>query len=263
MKNSGFILLWLCSAAALVLACLKMIHQQWLSAGFLLVIGVSVILMSVFVLRSLNFLEVPIEPDRPAAITAIQDGPITMQFTKQDVGKTLIWALGYMVIAIVLVLFPGARWTRALSYAGVFVLLALIAFMMMLARDKKIDRIIADANGIEIQNKILDQVSLGEDKPDLSAQEREELEEMRHETKVAWQEVGAVKLVNVYHRQVESRGAGTHRRFAGRELVLFDHHGTALMRLKDPLVPPQAYKRFLDSIPRWTKLTIQEASETR
>jgi hypothetical protein len=240
-----------------------MIHKQWLSAGFLLIIGVSVILMSVWVLRSLNRLEVPFESDRSAATTAMQDGPITMQWAKQDVGKTLIWALGYLVVAIVLVLFPGTHWTRVLSYAGVLVLLALIAFMMMLTRDKKIDRIVADANGIEIQNKILDTSSIEEDSPALSPQEREEREEMRHETKVAWREVRAVKMVDIYHRRYESRGAGTHREFAGRELVLYGHDGTALMRLKDPLDPPQAYQRFLDSIPRWTKLTIQEASETK
>jgi hypothetical protein len=263
MKDPGFILLWLCSSAALVLACLKMIHKQWLSAGLLLVIGVSVIIMSIWVLQSLNRLEVPVEPDRSAAGTAIQDGPITMQWSKQDAGKTLVWAFGYMVIAIVLVLYPGTEWTRVLSYAGVLVLLAVIAFMMVLARDKQIDRIVADANGIEIQNKILDAVSLGENTPDLSSQEREELEEMRHETKVAWREVGAVKMVNVYHRRQESRGAGTHREFEGRELVLYGHNGKVLMRLKDPLEPPQAYRRFLDSIPNWTKLTIQEASQTK
>jgi hypothetical protein len=58
MKDSGFILLLLCSAAALVLACQKMIHKQWLSAGFLLIIGVSVILMSVWLLKSLFRLDV-------------------------------------------------------------------------------------------------------------------------------------------------------------------------------------------------------------
>ena len=263
MKDSGFILLWLCSAAALILACLKMIEKQWLSAGLLLFIGVSVILSSTWVLRSLHRVEVSIEADRSADAVASQDGPITMQRTKQDVGKTLIWAFGYLVVAIVLVLFPGTRWTRVLSYAGVLVLLALIAFMMILARDKKIDRIVADANGIEIQNKILDTSSIEEDGPALSPQEMEELEEMRHETKVAWREVGAVKMVAIYRSHVESRGAGTHRRFAGRELVLYSHNGKALMRLEDPLDPPQAYRRFLDSIPRWTKLTIQEASETK
>jgi hypothetical protein len=263
MKDPGYILLWLCSAAALVLACLKMINKQWLSAGLLLIIGVSVIFMSVRVLQSLNRLEAPIEPDRPAAATANKDGPITMQWTIQEAGKTLIWAFGYMVIAIVLVLFPGTHWTRVLSYAGVLGLLAVIAFMMMLARDKKIDRIVADANGIEIHNKVLDAVSLGEDTPDLSPQEKEDLEEIRHETKVAWKEVGAVKMVAVYRRHVESRGAGSHTRFVGRELVLYDHNGKVLMRLDDPLEPPRAYRRFLDSIPRWTKLTIQEASETK
>jgi hypothetical protein len=263
MKDPGFVLLWLCSAAALVLACLKMIQKQWLSAGLLLVIGASVIIMSVWFLQSLHGLEMPIEPDRSADSVASQDAPIAMQWTRQDSGKTLMWAFGYLVVAIVLVLYPGTHWTRVLSYAGVFVLLAVIAFMLMLARDKKIDRIVADANGIEIQNKILDAVSLGEDKPDLSPQEKEELEEIRHETKVAWKEVGAVKLVSIYHYHVESRGAGSHRRFAGRELVLYGHNGKALMRLNDPLDPPQAYRRFLDSIPRWTKLTIQEASETK
>ncbi len=261
MKNPGFILLWLGSAAALVLAYLKMMHRQWFPAGFLLIIGASVILMSLWMLRSLNRLEVPTEPERSASTSAIQDEPITMQLNKQKVGETLLWAFGYMVAAICLVYFPDARGRWWLTYPGVLVLLALTALMMMTARDRKLDRIVADANGIEIRNKTLDTSFIEEDKPDLSPEEREDRQAMLHEKKVAWREVGAVKMVDVYVRKSTGRSHST--QFERRELVLFDHNGTEMMKLEDPLDPPQAYQRFLDSIPRWTKLTIQKVSKER
>jgi len=263
MKDPAFILLWLCCGASFVLAYLKVMSRQWLSAAFLLFIGASVVLMTVWVLYSLKHLESPIEPYRSAAGTATQDGPITMHRSKPETNKPLIWAFGLMVIAIVSVLNPGTGWQRVLYYVGDLLLIVVIAFMMVLARGKLVDRVVADVNGVVIQNKITDSVSLGDDRADMSPEEHEELEEIRHETKVVWREVGAVKMVRVYGRRVESRGAGDHKEFKRRELVFYDHKGKAMMRLQDPLAPEEAYRRFLDAIPHWTNLTIQEASETK
>jgi predicted amidohydrolase len=185
-----------------------------------------------------------------------------MQWTKEDAGKTLIWAVGCLMAAICLTFFPDALWRWWLSYPGALVLLALTAMMMMTAWDKKLDRIIADANGIEIQNKMLDMSFLKKDRSDLSPQESGEFEEMRHEKKVAWREVGAVKMVDSYVKRPHGRGV-SNLEFDQRELVLYGHNGKVFMRLKDPLDPPEAYQRFLDSIPRWTKLTIQKVRENR
>lgn len=82
MKNPMFLLLWLCSAVALVLAYFKILcTKQWFPAGLLLVIGVSVILISVWLLRSLNRLEIPIEAHQSAATMAFPGEPIKMQLS--------------------------------------------------------------------------------------------------------------------------------------------------------------------------------------
>ena len=78
------------------------------------------------------------------------------------------------------------------------------------------------------------------------------------DTKVAWEEVGAVKRVDTYIR----RSHGTDL-FDRSELVLFSRKGTELLRLQDPLDPPEAYQRFLDSIPLWTSLTVQKERASR
>ena len=46
------------------------------------------------------------------------------------------------------------------------------------------------------------------------------------------------------------------------EFVQLNREETDLLNLEDPLDPPQAYKRFLDSIPVWTNLTIQKVTVT-
>ena len=43
-----------------------------------------------------------------------------------------------------------------------------------------------------------------------------------------------------------------------RELIFLDHGGQELLRIDDGLDPPERYKLFLNSIPRWTGLEIEE-----
>ena len=70
MKNPMFLLSCLPSVAALVLAFFKVLRRQWFPAGLLFVIGVGVILMSVWMQRGLNRLEIPIEEAQSGAAMA-------------------------------------------------------------------------------------------------------------------------------------------------------------------------------------------------
>jgi hypothetical protein len=54
-------------------------------------------------------------------------------------------------------------------------------------------------------------------------------------------------------------GIGTTR----HELVLLDRKDEELLNVDDPLEPPDRYQRFLESIPRWTGLQVQETLDTK
>jgi hypothetical protein len=59
----------------------------------------------------------------------------------------------------------------------------------------------------------------------------------------------------------DARGADgvTHQPGTTRhEFVLLDRKGEELLNIGDPLEPPGRYQRFLESIPRWTGLPVQD-----
>ena len=261
MKDTGSVLLWLACAAALVLAGWRITQKQWVSAAFLLLLGIGVLATHIWVLRSLHRLDLLAAAGGPDDGLGGTGGPIVMQWSAQESGKTGLWAFGYLVVAIALALNPGTDWKRFLFYGGIVILLGVTIFMLVLARDKKVDRIVADSNGVEIRNRMLDGGPTGAKTPALDREESEEDWEFRHETKIAWSEVGAVKMVRVYRRKYRPRGAGSNREFVGRELVFYSRDGKAMMRLHDPLEPPQAYRTFLEAIPHWTGLTIGEGEK--
>ncbi|MFN8179048.1 MAG: hypothetical protein U0167_14045 [bacterium] len=256
MKDSAFLLLWLACAAALALAVWKMTQKEWVPATFLLLLGLGVIVTNVWVLRSLQQIDPAVAAGRGSAGP---DGPIVMRWGAQESGQTLVWGFGYLVIAIVMALNAGTDWKRFLFYAGSIVLLGVTIFMLVLARDRRADRIVADAGGVEIQNRLENGASTATRPPAPAGEETEEDWELRHATKIAWHEVGAVKMVRVYRRKYQPRGAGSHWEFVRQELVFDGRDGKAMMHLQDPLEPPEAYRSFLEAIPRWTGLTIEEA----
>ncbi len=78
---------------------------------------------------------------------------------------------------------------------------------------------------------------------------------------ILWSQVGAVKRITTRPRTTVSRRTSTETQILRRELVFFDRAGNELLRVEDALDPPDRYKLFLESIPRWTGLRISE--ETR
>jgi len=238
IKNPMFLLLCLPSVAALVLAFFKMLRREWFPAGLLFVIGVGVILMSVWLLRWLNRLEIPIEAAQSGAAVAAPAGPIVMQLSGETVGSTLVWAAGFPIGAIGLVQFSDILWKWWLSYSAAVVLMLLMAVVFLIAMNQKFERIVADSNGIEVRTEMR-----GLSLPD---------------KKVAWRDVGAVKRVDVYVRKTKGPD-----NLVRCEFVLLSREGVELLNLEDPLGPPQAYERFLDSIPVWTNLAVQKDRVTR
>jgi hypothetical protein len=213
MKDSASVLLWLACAAALALAAWKLTQKQWVPAACLLLLGLGVILTNVWVLRSLHQLDLT---GAAAKGDAGPGGLIVMRWSSRESAQTLLWAFGSLVIAIAVALNAGSDWKRFLFYAGSIVLLGVTIFLLVLTRDKQVDRIVADAGGVEIRNSLQEGASM-DSKPSAQAgEESEEDWEFRHETKIAWNEVGAVKMVRVYRRKHQPRGAGSHWEFVRR-----------------------------------------------
>jgi hypothetical protein len=258
MKDSASVLLWLACAAALALAGWKLTQKQWVPAAFLLLLGLGVILTNIWVLRSLHHVDLT---GAAAKGDAGLGGLIVMRWSSQESAQTLLWAFGSLVIAIAVALNAGSDWKRFLFYAGTIVLLGVTIFLLVLTRDKKVDRIVADAGGVEIRHSLQEGASMDSKPPAQAGEESEEDWEFRHQTKIAWNEVGAVKMVRVYRPKHQPRGAGSHWEFVRRELVFYSKDRTAMMHLQDPLEPPRAYKSFLEAIPRWTGLTIEEVEK--
>jgi hypothetical protein len=235
MQNPMFmlILIWLGCGLALVLAFFKIRHKQWGAAVLLMVIGVSVILATVLSLRLLNRIEVPL----PAADSVAADagGRIVMQVPGSALIDTLYWAFGFLISAIALVQFPDILWKKWLSYPAALGALLLVGLMILITIGQKLERIVADSNGIEVLTETRG-ISVSENK-------------------VAWKQVGAVKRVEVYMKKKMQNGGDTLER---REFVLMDQNGQELLNIEEPLDPPDRYKLFLESIPRWTDLQVRE-----
>ena len=235
MKNLMFLLLWIGSGVALMLAYFKFLDRQWTPAVLLAVISVSVILMNVWILNFLKRYEIPTKN----GLSLTHTGQIKMHLSGKAIDETLVWAVSFMISAVALVQYPDLLWKWWLSYPVAVLLTALIPVIFIFVIVQKFERVIADSIGIEVRT--------------------ETKVASKSENIVAWRNVGAVKMIDVYHKAHPANNSQIDsERFFQRELVLYGQTGEQLLVLVDPLAPPAAYKLFLDSIPFWTKLTIQK-----
>jgi hypothetical protein len=151
----------------------------------------------------------------------------------------LRWAVGCLFGAIFLAQYPNTLWKWWLSYPAASLLTIVVIVILLVVMGQKLQRIVADSNGIGVRTEARNVISTSE-------------------AKVAWRDVGAVKMIDFYLNSATQYNRNKPDTFERTQLVLFDHEGKELLKLDDPLAPPQAYQRFLASIPIWTKLTIQK-----
>lgn len=215
---------------AVALSVYKLVHKQWFPELLLAVTGVSAILMAAWYPRALSQLEMPLE-------AGDSGDRIVMRMSSEALATWLAWAAGGLVGAMAFVQLPDILWTRWLSYPAAFAALGLCGLMLVLAFNMELQRVVADAHGIEVRQQVRGAPASDE--------------------KVAWAQVGAVKRVDVYSRKMShSSGGGNLIR---SEFVLLDRGGAELLNLEQPLDPPEKYQRFLESIPRWTGLQVQNS----
>jgi uncharacterized membrane protein (UPF0136 family) len=239
MKNPVFILVLICGVVAMVLAYLKLMNNQWFPASMLFAIGVSVILMSIWLLRFLHSQEIPIAISQSVSEMVSQTGTIMMKMSKQERNDTLFWVVGCLYGAVWLVYAPDILWRWWISYPAAFLLILLVPILLFAFMGQDLVRIVADAQGIEIRT--------------------ESRSITKVDQKVAWRDVAAIKIIEYWAKEPNAPVySQLHNKFIERELVLLDREGKELLQLDDPLDPPQAYQRFLDSVPVWTKLTIRK-----
>jgi hypothetical protein len=155
--------------------------------------------------------------------------PIEMRRTGASISDTVMWAIGFFLVAVGLAVFPDVLWTRWLAYPVAVVSLALAAGVAYVAVGQRNQRCVADANGVDVWG----------------------LE------RVAWKDVASVTLV-------EERAGSRSRRVGvlDRYLLLESKAGEELLRLEE-LAPPEEYRRFLDAIPAWTGRPVQEKTVLR
>lgn len=247
MKNPMLIVLFLCAVGALGLAAFEFHNKQWFAASYIAVIGLSAIVMIGALVRVLSRLDIPLDAADPAG------GRIVMQVAGATLSSTLYWAVGFFLTSVGLVECPGALWTRWLSYPAAFVALLLMGLMLVITMSQKLERVVADSSGIRVITEtrgLTDSEILGGRTRDLT----------KPETTVGWGQVGAVKRVEVKMRRVSRQQTST--TLVRREFVLLDREGNELLNIEEPLDPPDRYQRFLESIPRWTGLQVQNASVT-
>jgi hypothetical protein len=241
MKNLVFILVLICGVVAVVLAYFKFMNNQWFPAGFLFVIGVSVILMSIWLMRFLHSQEIPIMTGQSVSEMVSQAGTIIMKMSKQERNDTLFWVIGCLYGAVWLVYAPDILWRWWIAYPAALLLLLLVPVILLAFMGQDLIRIAADAQGIEVRT--------------------ESRSITKVDQKVAWRDVATIKIIEYWAKEPNAPvSSQLHNKFIKRELVLMGPDGKDLLRLADPLDPPQAYQRFLNSVPVWTKLTIEKES---
>ena len=240
LLNLTWIWLGLWCAAALALSVWQFLHRQWAPAVLLLVIGIAASLATGLCLWSLSGQGIP-----PEAVGS--DARIVLQTSGEALAKTLAWASGFLILAVGLAQFPDLLWRKWLSYPAAFLALLLVGVMLVIAWSQKLERVLADAQGIEVCSELRGVVMPG--------------------TKVAWSQVGAVKRIEVwgetYQGAVSMQGRETQRHFLGSEFVLTDRNGAELLSLEEPLDPPARYRQLLESIPSWTGLAVQDVKVTK
>jgi hypothetical protein len=239
MKNPVFILILICGVVAIVLAYFKFMNNQWFPAVFLFVIGISVILMSIWLLRFLHSQEIPITIGQSVSEVVSQTGTIIMKISKQERNDTLYCVVGCLYGAVWLVYAPDILWRWWISYPAAVLLMLVVPFILLAFMGEDLVRIAANSQGIEVRTESRSVTTVNQ--------------------KVAWRDVDAVKVIEYWGKEPnKSVTSQLHSKFIKRELLLLGREGKELLQLADPLDPPQAYRRFLDSVPLWTKLAVQK-----
>ena len=77
-------------------------------------------------------------------------GPIEMRRTSASIGNTVMWAIGFFLVAVGLAVFPDVLWTRWLAYPVAAVSLVLAAGVAYIALGQRSQRCVADANGVDV-----------------------------------------------------------------------------------------------------------------
>ena len=248
MGNLGWILVFIADGVAFVLAVYKFTHRQWFSGALLALIGLSALSMSVWSLRSGARLDTPLDP-------LDSTGRIVMRATSGQVGSTLLWAVGFLGVAIGIAENGAILWTRWLSYPAALVALVLAGVATWAAKGDKLQRFVADSHGFDTHAETPDDAS--EPKEAFPTGSVGDSEDRLPLSKIAWSQVGAVKRVVTRPRTTNSRRNSTEAPVR-RELIFLDRDGQELLKIDDGLDPPERYKLFLQSIPRWTGQEIKE-----
>jgi hypothetical protein len=242
MRNLMLTILCLCAVGALVRAGFKFYYRDWVPAVLIMVISLSAIGMIVAFLLLLRRLDVPTDAAESAGER------IVLLVSGDTMAGTLSWALGFFLSAVGVVECPDALWTRWLAYPAAFVLLLLMGLMLLITMGQKLERVVADSKGIMVLTESRGLKIPGDTDP---------------ETRVEWKQVGAVRRVEVRRKTTVSHRSSLENDSVRHEFVLLDHKGRELLDIEEPLDPPERYKLFLDSIPRWTGLQVEQTSVTR
>ncbi len=245
MTDLAWALFFVVDAISFALAVYRFTHKQWLAGMFLAFIGLAALGMSVWSLRTAARLNVPLDP-------VDSSGRIVMQAAGSQLYGTLIWAVGFLVVAVGLADNPELLRTRWLGYPAAVIALALCGAVLYQTPTQRAQRYVADSHGFDTGEQFpntLDQRTAARLKAKLDWTAR-----------IEWSQVGGVKRVRARVTGTTSRNS-TNRPTPRRYLVFFGRDGKELLRIDDQLDPPERYKLFLESIPRWTGLQIQEASE--
>ncbi len=244
MRNLGWLLVFAADGVAFALAVHKFVHKQWFSGAFLALIGLASLSASVWSLRSTARLDTSLD-------ALDSSGRIVMRAAGEQLGNTLLWAVGFLAVAIGLAENPKVLWTRWLSYPAAVGALALAGVVIWAAKGEKLQRFAADSRGFDTH------AESPADSPEADMKESGNSDDLTLRWKIAWSEVGAVKRI-VKRAPSTSTRRNSLDAPVRRELVFLDRKGRELLRIADGLEPAERYKLFLQSIPRWTGLEITE-----
>ncbi len=220
---------------ALGFAVYRFARRRPVPGALLTLIGVSTIAMATAIWRATLQLDPPL-----AALDST--GRIAMQASAGDVFWSLFVGFFAFIAAISFTLNPEVWGIRWLGYPTALFWLALGGGALVLSLGQTMVRYSADA-------QCFIEYSGVPDEPD--------------GIKVAWSEVGAVKRIELWTKGTSGVRTSHPSQFIERRLVFFDREGKELLWVRDDLDPPERYKLFLESIPRWTGLKITEERNYR
>jgi hypothetical protein len=224
-------------AVMLLLAAMKLLQGKSESALSLALMGIVVALLAggvKYIYDSMTHREAlasqapaaAVEPPKPVTPP---DRPIEMRPAEGESGDKLLYAVGFLLAGLGMLVFPDMLWSRWLAYPAALVLLVLSGFSFHMTYGLKNQTLVADGKGIEIREKgeVID--------------------------KIAWSDVGTVKIQVIEHRK-STRSVAVEK---DRNFLLLDRSGELVLTIAEPLTPPESYRLFLNCIPSWTGLTVE------